>query len=436
MLRFIDNELLEWKNHPRRKPLIIRGARQVGKTYSILQFAQNHFENFIHLDFEQTPDACAIFQNSLIPEQLLFRIEAYTQQRITPGNTLLFLDEIQRCPKAMLSLRYFYEQIPELHIIAAGSLLELALESFSFPVGRVQFKWMYPMNFAEFLIATGHAFLAEQLPNLSTEEPLDEIVHNKLMELLPIYFLVGGMPEAVKTYVETHSFQAVTEVLRELKIGYYQDFVKYRSKIDVDVIQQIFEQLACKTGQQIKYIQLYPEKRIEKIKEALHFLEMAYIFHKVQATSAQGLPLGASAKPRIFKTIFMDIGLMQHICGITPQAILQSANLLSIYQGALAEQFVGQELLTIGGSEDNKLFYWVRDKKGSQAEVDFLIARNGTIYPVEVKSGKSGRMRSLHVFLSEHPNSPMGIVLNQGNIHFDARYRLKFMPLYTRLTFE
>ena len=204
----------------------------------------------------------------------------------------------------------------------------------------------------------------------------------------------------------------------------------------MELLDRIFQELPAKTGSRIKYTALYPEKRVEKIKESLNLLEHALLIQRVRSTSAQGIPLGASASDKIFKTIFVDIGLMQHICGIPPSLVLNQKKLLDVYQGALAEQFVGQELLLHGGSENDKLYYWNRMKKSSSAEIDFVIVREGEIYPVEVKSGRPGRFKSLHIFLEEHSHSPQGIVLNTGNVRLEKEYRLKFMPLYTTLQFE
>lgn len=433
MKRLIDDILVHWKTQRNRKPLVIRGARQVGKTYSIEQFGKNHFENFLKIDFELERSIHRVFEGDLNPSVLLMKFEAASGIRIIPGKTLLFFDEIQECPRALMSLRYFYEMMPELHIVAAGSLLELTFDEISFPVGRVQFEWLRPLGFREFLWAMNLDLLAEKLPDFRQEEPLDPFIHEKFLEQLKFYFIVGGMPEAVSVFTQTRSLSEVARIHKVLIQAYLQDFVKYRRKTDVDLLNHIFQQLPAKTGSRIKYTELYPEKRIEKIKEALNLLQHALLFQKVRSTTAQGIPLGASASDKIFKTVFLDIGLMQHICGIPSTQILNGKNLLDIYRGALAEQFVGQELLLYGGSENDKLYYWGRMKKNSTAEVDYIIARDGEIFPVEVKSGRAGRLKSIKIFLDEHPHSGLGLVLNTGNVYRDERYKLKFMPLYTIL---
>jgi len=434
MKRLIDEKLLRWKKRKNRKPLVIRGARQVGKTYSVEKFGEQNFQNYLKIDFELERDIHKAFSGDLIPQKLLLQFEAAYGKRIVPGKTLLFFDEIQECPRALMALRYFYEQMPELHIVAAGSLLEFTFDEISFPVGRVQFEWLRPLGFREFLWAMDKHLLADSLPHWRQENPLDDFIHEKFLEQLKYYFITGGMPEAVAVFVSTGSLAETANVHKTLYQTYSQDFVKYRKRTDVELLNSIFQQLPAKTGQRIKYTELYPEKRIEKIKKAINLLEQALLIQKVRAGNAQGIPLGATVSDKLFKTVFLDIGLMQYICGIPASKIITETNLLDIYRGALAEQFVGQELLLQGGSENDKLYYWQRLKKGSSAEVDYIIARDGEIYPVEVKSGRVGRLKSIKIFLNEHPHCPWGIVLNMNNIRRENKYKLKFMPLYTLLT--
>lgn len=433
MKRLIDQTLLDWKNDPRRKPLVIRGARQVGKTYSVEYFGKTQFTNFVKVDFEKERSVHKIFDGDLEVERLILLLEANYGQRILSGKTLLFFDEIQECPRALMALRYFYEQMPELHLIAAGSLLEFALGEQSFPVGRVRFEWLRPMGFEEFLWATEKEKLAEFLPDLKTTDPIPEFIHEKLLDQLRYYFFVGGMPEAVRVFAETFSSNDVDRIHKELVQSYLQDFAKYQSKIDRGCMEQIFTQIPGQVGRRIVYTSLYPEKRIETIKSCLHMLELMLIIQRVHASHAQGIPLGADMSPRIFKTIFLDIGLLQHLCGIATPNLLSEKELLNLYRGALAEQFVGQELLFHGGSENERLYYWDRPQKSSSAEVDYVIVRQGEIIPVEVKSSSPGKLKSMSVFLNEHPHCHLGVVLYSGNIVIEPTYRLKYMPLYTKL---
>ncbi len=434
MKRYIDEKLVRWKQRKNRKPLVIRGARQVGKTYSVEKFGRHNFPDFVKIDFELERNIHKAFSGDLNPQKLLLQFEAAYGKRIVPGKALLFFDEIQECPRALMALRYFYEQMPDLHIIAAGSLLEFTFDEISFPVGRVQFEWLRPLGFREFLWAMDKHLLADNLPDWRQEDPVDNFIHEKFLEQLKYYFITGGMPEAVAAFVETNSLAETATIHKTLYQTYLQDFVKYRKKADVELLNSIFQQLPAKTSQRIKYTELYPEKRVEKIKETINLLEQALLIQKVRSSNAQGIPLGAGVSHKLFKTIFLDIGLMQYICGIPATQILTENNLLDVYRGALAEQFVGQELLLHGGSENDSLYYWQRSKKGSSAEVDYIIARGGEIYPVEVKSGRVGRLKSINIFLNEHPHCPWGIVLNMSNIRRENKYKLKFMPLYTLLT--
>jgi hypothetical protein len=241
------------------------------------------------------------------------------------------------------------------------------------------------------------------------------------------------MPEAVLSFAETSSLIDVSKIHKTLSQSYLQDFAKYGTKIDKGCIENIFQQIPGQVGQRIKYTSLYPEKRIEKIKESLHLLELMLLFQKVSASHAQGLPLGADASMTVFKSLFLDIGLMQHKCGISATELLKERDLLAFYRGALAEQFVGQQLLLYGGSENERLYYWNRPNKSSSAEVDYLLVREGKIIPLEVKSGVPARLKSMSLFLSEHPHCEQGLVFYAGNIKIDPTYRLKYMPLYTKL---
>lgn len=432
MKRKINKILKNWQSSPFRKPLLIRGARQVGKTYSILEHGKTEYDSCAHLDFLQLRQLSGLFEGDLIPKKILTQMEVEISQRILPGKTLLFLDEIQECPRAIVALRYFYEQMPELHIIAAGSLLELALEKISIPVGRVEYAFMYPMDFEEFLDALGEELLAQHLPAArftTASHTISESIHEKILTYLRYYCLVGGMPEAVKVFAQTRSLLEVFKIHQALCQGYLEDFSKHRGEVDLECVSKIFANIPKNVGSQIKYTGLYPEKRIEVIKAALHFLMRLMIMHPVYATSGSGLPLGAAASPKIFKCLFLDIGLMQHLCGVSAQDVLGHCDLTKVYQGALAEQFVGQTLLAVEGSENGKLYYWARNKHSSSAEIDFLWVENGVIVPIEVKNSASGRLKSLHLFLKEYPRSPHGFVLTTKNaVTWQAP--LLFLPLY------
>ena len=432
MKRDIDTNLVDWKKSEFRKPLIIRGARQVGKTYSVCRFGENHFETFIKLDFERDRTSHRIFQEDLSAEKLILEIEVHSDTRIDPGKTLLFFDEIQECERALLSLRYFYEEIPELHIIAAGSMLEFTLGSISFPVGRTSFEWMRPMTFYEFLNASGKQILADNLPCISNFRPVSDTIHFKIIEQLKLYLLTGGMPEAVKRYSRTGSLTQSFTVHEEIYQSYLQSLGKYKTRADIDSLDHLMRSLPSHVGSQIKYTRLDPERRIEKTKTSLQILERALLLHIVKSSDATGLPLNANVSSKVMKPLFLDVGLMQYNCGIQPSDILKAKDLSNVYRGALAEQFVGQELLAAGGSENFKLFYWSRAKKSSSAEVDYLYVKNSRIFPIEVKSGPAGKLKSLHLFINEHPSVEKGYVMSPVVFERQDVDKFMFIPVYTR----
>ncbi|MBU1341329.1 MAG: ATP-binding protein [Proteobacteria bacterium] len=432
MKRNIDSKLVEWKKSDFRKPLVIRGARQVGKTYSVCEFGENYFETFIKLDFERDRTSHRIFDGDLTTQKLIVELEVHANKRITPGKTLLFFDEIQECERALLSLRYFYEEIPELHIIAAGSMLEFTLGSVSLPVGRLSFEWMRPMTFHEVLSASGNKILADKLPCFSNFRPVSETIHLKIIEQLKLYFLTGGMPESVKRYCRTRTLIQSFAAHEDIYQSYLQSLVNYNKRADIDSLDHLMRSVPSRVGSQIKYTRLDPDRRIEKTKTSLSILERSLLFHIVKSSDASGLPLNATASSKVMKPIFLDVGLMQYVCGLQPSDILKEKDLSNVYRGALAEQFVGQEMLAAGGSENFNLFYWSRAKKSSSAEVDYLYVKNGSILPIEVKSGPAGKLKSLHIFLNEHPTIEKGYVMSPVSFDRQEVDRFTFIPIYTR----
>ncbi|MBU2429772.1 MAG: DUF4143 domain-containing protein, partial [Proteobacteria bacterium] len=302
----------------------------------------------------------------------------------------------------------------------------------SFPVGRVSFEWMRPMTFYEFLNASDKSILAEELPCFSDFRPITETIHLKIIEQLKTYLLVGGMPEAVKRYFLTGSVNQSFSVHEDLYQSYLQSLVKYNAKADIDSMDHILKSIPSHVGSQIKYTRLDPERRIEKTKASLKIFERALLVHIIQSSNADGLPLNANASTKIIKPLFLDIGLMQYNCGVSPSEILRAKDLSNLYQGALAEQFVGQELLAHGGSENFKLFYWSRAKKSSSAEIDYLYTKTGKIYPIEVKSGPAGKLKSMHIFLDEHPHVEKGYVMSPVAFEKQKIEKLIFVPIYTR----
>jgi uncharacterized protein len=426
MKRFITENLLVWKNQKRRKPLVIRGARQVGKTWSVVDFGRNHFEGAIHvIDLEQHSDWHRVFEANLTTTRILSELEVLINARIVPGKDLLFLDEIQSCPRAIMALRYFYEECPELHVIAAGSLLEFAMQDISFPVGRLQFLNMVPLSFAEFLLATGKDIAAESV--LSTPAKLPTSIHDLLMDEVRRYMFIGGMPECVLAYIQNQRMRDAFEVQSELVNAFRQDFSKYAPYADKRCLNAVFTSVARSVGRQVKYSHLAEDYANPTIKKAFDLLCLAQVVRKVSACSPSVLPLGASASERKFKALMLDIGLMQHLSGMPVDVEYARADLLAIHQGAMAEQFVGQELVAAG---QNELYYWSREAKSSTAEVDFLMVVKGIIHPLEVKSGAAGKLKSLHLLLKSHPDNLIGYVFSCAPYADLPEQNLVFLPLY------
>lgn len=425
MKRMVEEQVVLWKDSPRRKPMIIRGARQVGKTWLVENVLAGQFDTFVKIDLEKRRDLHVHFAGNLDPQRILSHLELAVG-RIIPGKTLLFFDEIQACPTAIMALRYFYEQMPDLHVIAAGSLLEFAFDKISIPVGRVQYLYMYPMTFYEYLLAMDKEPMAEVV--LMSPADIDPPVQQMVLTELRNYFFVGGMPECIKTYRDTGSMIETFQVQSEIIDSYRDDFSKYMAGIDPICLDMVFLNVAKSMGEQIKYTRLNMGHSGQTNRKAFDLLAKARVIHKISACDPSGLPLGATANQKKFKAFMLDIGLLQRLCQLPVEMEFQQENLLAIYRGKLAEQFVAQELLAWHGSE---LFYWARDARSSHAEVDFLTVKKGKIYPIEVKSGTGGSLRSLHLMLEKYPNCPGGRVLYSGYYSNLPDQKLVFLPLYS-----
>lgn len=423
MKRQIQTKLLDWKDSGRRKPLVIRGARQVGKTWLVRDFLGGHFERLVTIDFEKRRDLHGIFDRNLEPGKILSLLEL-ASEKISPGKTLLFFDEIQACPRALTALRYFYEEIPELHVVAAGSLLEFAFDQTSVPVGRLQYLHIFPMTFSEFLYAVDKIPMAELIARHPSE--VSEEAHKLILEELKVYFFTGGMPECVKAWRDTGSLKTVAEIQDEILVSYRDDFSKYTPATDPNCLNAVLLSVAQSVGEQLKYTRMDENFSGVTNRKAFEALNKARIIHRIPACDPSGLPLGATANPRKFKAAFLDIGLMQRLCGISGNEILRDTDLLNIYRGKLAEQFVAQEMAVKGD-----LFYWSRDQKSSQAEIDLLAVQDGKIWPVEIKAGSAGSLRSLHLMLKTYLHCPAGIVLSTRPYAELPGQKLIFAPLYS-----
>ena len=403
MERYIFNSLDHWSRREHRKPLIVRGARQVGKTTLVRLFATQRFENLAEINFERNPELIELFATRN-PRQALEFLELHLGTEITPGRSLLFLDEIQAAPEVFAALRYFFEELPDLHVIAAGSLLDLVLENqtFSVPVGRLEYLHLGPMQFEEFLLAAGEKKLVEFLGRWTPAQTIPQATHRQFMGWLERFLIVGGMPEAVKAFVDTGAFQESEIVKHSILSTFRDDFGKYGRRINTERLRKVFGRLPRLVGQKLKYIHIDREERSRDLAAALHLLTLARVAAKVHRSAANGVPLGAEASDRHFKILFLDTGLVSTATGLTLLDLERADDVLAVNRGALCEQFIGQHLLYSSPSwEEPRLHYWAREKRSSNAEVDYVISQGQEIIPVEVKAGKTGTLKSLHLFMQE-----------------------------------
>ena len=436
--RTADKQLQHWAEQQERKPLVLRGARQVGKTALVRRLAATSKLTLCELNFERLPRLSALFEKAgdLSPRTLLPQIGTLLETDINAGQTLLFFDEIQECPQAITFLRYLYEDTPELHVIAAGSLLEFALQRVSTPVGRLSFTYVRPMSFEEFLIATGRSGLNQQRPTLEFANKTSQVpepIHDALREALREYFIVGGMPACVAEFQKTQNFFKVREIQTDIVQTYLSDVRKYtKGDAQITNVGEVLSNSFSFVGKQISYTALGHGDAIKRTKQSIHLLSQAQLVSLVRASSAGKPPLAAETDDKTFKLVFLDIGLGQTLAGVNVKDLLMADDLVTTYEGRLSEQFVGQELLagSRGASEGGQLFYWKRHAHGSSAEVDYLLSREGKIIPVEVKSGASGRLRSLHLYLDTYGDQ--GLCLQDTN-RCEINRNVEFLPLYSRL---
>ena len=403
MDREIEILLAAWRDASadRRKPLIIRGARQTGKTWVVRKLGEQ-FQTFVELNFEENPELGEFFDADLDPFVLVTNLSNYLDRPIAPQQTLLFLDEIQACPRAITALRYFYEKLPQLHVIAAGSLLEFELDRIGVPVGRVQFAHMTPMSFGEFLNAIGKESLRQQV----REQPFKQLprpLHNQLLQLVRDYIFVGGMPEVVARYREDRDLRACQVVLSNLLESYRADFPKYAKLRQVQYVREVFDAIPHQLGSKFKYSRVSTNLRSRELAPALGLLCRAHVVYQVFHSSGNGHPLAGEKNAKKFKVLFLDTGLCQRLLGVDiAPAIISPGKILTNY-GPLVELFVGLQLLYHARRNNpmqTDLYYWHRESR-SKAEVDYLVANTKHVFPIEVKSGKTGTLKSLHLFIQE-----------------------------------
>ena len=425
--RRIDSDLNEWKEDKSRKPLLLRGARQVGKSSSVRKLGEK-FDVFLEVNFEKNISVHRFFKGDLDVKEICAKLSLFFQKPIVPGKTLLFFDEIQACPEAISALRFFYEDYPELHVIAAGSLLEFALEELpSFGVGRISSIFMYPFSFAEFILACGNGMLWDEVCKSSPTKPLFPVFHEKCLEILKKFLVIGGMPAVVSTFIENNDIQACQKTLNDLINSLKSDFSKYKSRVPELRVQTAFEAVVHQAGRKFNYAKV-ELLSYRQLRESLELLEKAGLVIPVVHTSANGIPLGAEENLKKRKLMLLDTGVFQCLSGLPLSDIILSDDFELVNKGFIAEQFVGLELLKSTPCDmSGSLYYWVRGKERSQAEVDFIIQRNGKVIPIEVKSGKSGKMQSMHLFINEK-QAEYGIRTSLEN--FSEYGKIKIYPLY------
>ena len=407
--RMIDKYLAEWASRASHKPLLLRGARQVGKSSAVHHLAER-FENFVEVNFEKQPIYKQLFQTDIDVERIVPQMAAITGKPIEAGKTLLFLDEIQTCPEAIMALRFFKEDLPDLHVVAAGSLLEFALEELpTFGVGRIHSMYMYPMTFDEFLVANGEQLLMDARNQATLERPLSEPLYLKLVALLRTYMLVGGMPEAVAKWVETHDYLACQEVQDDIVVTYEDDFPKYKKKVDPVLLRLTMRSVAEQATRKFVYSQVGGEYKGIEVKKALELLIRAGIVIPVTHTNANGLPLGSEANYSYRKMLLLDSGLMLRLLNMTMGDISElTTQILTddvsdlVNKGSMAEMVAGLEMLHYQTPNmRHEMYYWLRQSKNSLAEVDYVTNDKSNVLPVEVKAGTQGGMKSLWIFMRE-----------------------------------
>jgi predicted AAA+ superfamily ATPase len=428
MKRNIEARLLAWKHDAGRKVLLVRGTRQVGKTYSVRELGRT-FPHFLEVNFEENPDIHVFFRDSLNPLRLCEKLSAYFSKPIIPGKTLLFFDEMQACPGSFGALRFFHEKMPGLHVVGAGSLLEFALAEIpSLGVGRLTSLFMYPLTFDEYLLAVGEESLLGVVEQSDAKRPVDEPFHRRLVDLVRSYQLTGGMPAVVKSYAEKRDLAECFKILDDLVTSLEDDFKKYRKRAPVARLAEVFRSIVLQAGGKFKYASVDSASSTHALKDALQLLVQAGLAHRVMHTHARGIPLGAQIEEKKFKVILFDVGVHQRLLGLDVPGHMTAGELELVNRGSLAEVFTGLELIGNHPSHVKPaLYYWHREARGSNAEVDYVIQQGSEIVPVEVKAGTKGQMQSMYLFMDER-KSQKGIRVSLENF---AQYdRVQTIPLY------
>ena len=424
-----DHDLLlqQWTKKKNRNVLLLRGARQVGKSRSVKELGKS-FASYLEVNFEEEPEVKNIFSGSRNPEQIVHKLSAFYGTPIQPGETLLFLDEIQECEDAIHTLRFFKEKMNELHVIAAGSLLEFVLKDIpTFGVGRIDSLYVYPLSFGEFIEASESRELRELSKNASLLNPLDQANFSRLMNSFRNFFIIGGLPGVVASFLETRSLLDAVSLLEQVLSGYKADFSKYSNKISSEKLAETFLAGALQAGRKFIYSHVNPHEKSAVYKTALELLLKAGLLYKVYHTSASGIPAGATRNVKKFKIIPFDLGIYHQLVGLSTKEVITKTPEKYVHKGAATEVFVGTELLRLESPfKPVELYYWHRESRSSNAEVDYIIQKNAQLIPIEVKARTKGGMKSMYNFIEEK-NSEYGIRISHENF---SRYKnIKVIPV-------
>lgn len=441
MYRKAIDFLKDWKNKQGRKPIIIRGARQTGKSTLVKIFAKQENLDLLEINFEINPEYYRLFENKHI-DDVVQAIEVEFGSTITDNKTLIFLDEIQMYPELIRYLRHFHEIKKNVFVIAAGSLLDFVLadHTFSMPVGRVEYLFLGPMSFEEYLIAKNETKLLEFISNYTLSDTIPVSIHDKAIQEMKTWAILGGMPEVIRTWINEQSHLYCDRIKHSIINTIRDDFAKYKQKANTRTLQKLFNTFPAFVGKKIVYSKIDSEKKSRDIIHNLEMLENARIIYRVAHTSGSGIPLGAEKNDKRTKGLFLDVGLLSSILGLDINDITHPEALTQINGGVIAEQIIGQHLLYMNNFYKlPELFYWNREKSQSSAEIDFLVNKGQQIIPIEVKAGKTGTLRSLHQFMkmkslqkalrfyTDIPNSSqVAVTIQQKKVN----YELVSLPLY------
>ncbi len=421
MQRMLINKLIEWKNNRSFKPLILEGARQVGKTWLILEFAKNHFDDYIYINFESDSSVKSIFNDDLKIDKIIEQLSIHYNKEIDPNKTIIIFDEIQECSRALTSLKYFHEHNIKYRVIASGSLLGITLnKGSSFPVGKIELLHLYPMTFNEFLLANNEEKLLNYLNNINSIEKIPELSFNKLKSYLEIYYITGGMPESIKTYIETKDLEKVQKVLSTLISFYKRDFIKYLDGKDINRINTVFESLPTQLSKENKKFSFKVMKENARAREyidSIQWLTDIHLIYKIYKNSAAGLPIKNYQDNNSFKLYMCDIGLLNNMFNISIDTFIkENSEKIAYFKGSISENFILESIINLF---DQKPYYW--SVLNPSHEVDFLIEYKNNIIPIEVKSNENIKSKSLNVYKEKHKNTTIiRIRFSMQNISFDG----------------